>query len=246
MKIFASIFLCLYITNFNVYASELRSGFVYLSDIDPSILINLKYHSDNNFTGKRIKGCETGHAVLTHQAANALRNVQEDLITYGYSLVVYDAYRPKKSYDQFNNWLQKKDSKEIKDLYYPNLKKENIKTNGYIKEKYAHIRGSTVDVTIISLKGKLKNFSQKEKRSYKDQKDIIFQNDGTLDMGTSYDLFDPLSDFDNQNISEIARKNREILREAMQNRGFVPSSKFWWQFSLIREPYIDSQFDFDI
>lgn len=246
MKIFASIFLYLCIINSNVYANELRSGFVYLSDIDPSIVINLKYHSDNNLTGKRVRGCNTGRAVLTHKAANALRNVQEDLITYGYSLVVYDAYRPKKSYDEFNEWLEKEDTKEIKNLYYPNLEKENIKNKGYLKEKYANIRGSTVSVTIISLKGKLKNTSQKEKRSYKGQKDIIVENDGTLDMGTSYDILDPLSEFDNQHISEVARKNREFLRESMQNRGFFPSSKFWWQFSLIREPYIDSQFDFDV
>lgn len=246
MKLFASIFFCLHIITSNVYANELRSGFVYLSDVDPSIIVNLKYHSNNNFTGKRVRGCKTGRAVLTHNAASALRNVQEDLISYGYSLVVYDAYRPKKSYDEFNDWLQKKDSKEIKDLYYPNFKKENIENNGYIKEKYAHIRGSTVDVTIISLKGRLKNPGQKEKRSYKNEKDIIVENDGSFDMGTSYDIFDPLSEFDNQNISEIAKKNREFLREIMQNRGFVPSSKFWWQFTLIREPYIDSQFDFEV
>lgn len=245
MKFFPAIFLYLFITSSNIYADELKSGFVYLSDVDPSILINLKYHSNENFTGKRVIGCNTGRAVLTSKAASALRNVQEDLFAYGYSLVVYDAYRPKKSYDEFNDWLQNDDSEELKDLYYPNLQKENIKSKGYIQEKYAHIRGSTVDVTIISLKGKLRTHGQKEKRSYKDQKDIIFDDDGSLDMGTSYDLFDPLSEFDNQNVPEVAKENREFLREAMQNRGFVPSSKFWWQFTLIREPYIDSQFDFD-
>lgn len=246
MKFFPSIFLYSCIISADVYANELKSGFVYLSDVDPSISIDLKYHSDENFTGKRVRGCNTGRAVLTLKAANALRSVQEDLLTYGYSLVVYDAYRPKKSSDEFNDWLQNEEPKGTKDLYYPNIKKENIKSKGCIKEKYAHIRGSTVDVTIISSKGKLKSPGQKEKRAYQDQKDIIVVNDGSLDMGTSYDLFDPLSEFNNQNISEVARKNRELLREAMQNRGFVPSSKFWWQFTLVREPYMDSQFDFDV
>ncbi|MDP5110124.1 MAG: peptidase M15, partial [Rickettsiaceae bacterium] len=111
MKFSPSIFLYLCIISANVYANELKSGFVYLSDIDPSISISLKYHSDKNFTGKRVRGCNTGRAVLTLNAANALRSVQEDLLTYGYSLVVYDAYRPKKSYDEFNDWLQNESSK---------------------------------------------------------------------------------------------------------------------------------------
>jgi len=246
MKILPSIFLYLCIVNSNVYADELKSGFVYLSEIDPSIVINLKYHNNENFTGKKVKGCNTGRAVLTDKAADALINIQEDLLTYGYSLVVYDAYRPKKSYDEFNNWLQNEDTKEIQNLYCPNLKKESIKSKGYIKTKNAHVRGSTVDVTIIPLQTKLCISGPKEKRSYRDQKDIIFENDGSLDMGTSYDTLDPLSEFDNQNIPEVAQKNREFLRKMMQNHGFVLSSKFWWQFTLIREPYMDSQFDFDV
>lgn len=246
MRLFSSIFLYLYIIATSVCAEELKSGFVYLSDIDPSILINLKYHRNENFTGKPVRGCTRSRAVVTQEAADALRNVQEDLVMYGYSLVVYDAYHPKKSYDEFNKWLESEDSKEIKSSHYPNLKKVDIKRRGYIKAKYAHVRGSTVDVTIISLKDKLKSPGKKTKRSYKGQKDIVYVSDGSLDMGTSHDVFDPLSEFDNENIPEVARDNRQLLREAMQNHGFLPHNKFWWQFTLIREPYIDSKFDFDV
>lgn len=246
MRLFFSIFLHLCILATSVRADELRSGFVYLSDVDPSILINLKYHRSENFTGKPVRGCKRSRAVVTQEAAEALRNVQEDLVMYGYSLVVYDAYHPKKSYDEFNNWLQSKDSKEIKNSHYPNLKKADIKSRGYIKAKYAHVRGSTVDVTIISLKEKLKSPGKKKKRSYKGQKDIIYVYDGSLDMGTSHDVFDPLSEFDNENIPEIARDNRKMLKDAMQNHGFTANNKFWWQFTLIREPYVDSKFDFDV
>lgn len=246
MRLFFLIFLYLTIIVTNVCAEGLKSGFVYLSDVDPSILINLKYHHNENFMGKPVKGCTRSRAVVTQEAAEALRNVQEDLVMYGYSLVVYDAYRPKKSYDELNKWLKVQDSREVKNSYYPNLKKVDIKRKGYIKAKYAHIRGSTVDVTIISLKEKLKSPGKKKKRSYKGQKDIIFINDGSLDMGTSYDVFDPLSEFDNNNIPENARDNRQLLKRVMQNHGFIQNGKFWWQFTLIREPYIDSKFDFDV
>jgi D-alanyl-D-alanine dipeptidase len=246
MKIVSTIFLFLCLNITNVFASDLRSGFVYLSDVDPSILINLKYHHYENFIGKPVNGCSRSRAIVTYEAAEALRNVQEDLVMHGYSLVVYDAYHPEKSHNQFNDWLTKQDDEEIKNLYYPNLEKSAIKANNYIKEKYAHVRGSTVDVTLIALNDKLLSPCKKQKRSYKKEKDIIYMGDGSLDMGTSYDMFDPLSSFGNTHIPEIAKVNRQMLKETMKNYGFISSSKFWWQFTLVREPYIDSKFDFDV
>jgi zinc D-Ala-D-Ala dipeptidase len=246
MKIVSTIFLFLCLNAPNILASELRGGFVYLSDVDPSILINLKYHHYENFIGKPLTGCTGGRAVVSYEAAKALRNIQEDLVMHGYSLVVYDAYRPEKSYTQFKDWLTKQDDVEIKNLYYPNLLKSDIESNGYIKEKYAHVRGSTVDVTLISLKDQLLSPCMKQKRSYKRESNIIYMGDGSLDMGTSYDMFDPLSSHGNKHIPEDAQVNRNMLREVMQNYGFIPSSKFWWQFTLVREPYIDSKFDFDV
>ncbi len=224
---------------------ELKSGFVYLSDTDPSILINLKYHQNENFTGVPIVGCNKGRAVVTLDAAEALRNVQEDLVMHGYALVIYDAYHPLKAQEKFNSWLQEQNV-DTKDSYYPNLTKTAIKEAGYIDAKYAHVHGSTVDVSIISLKDKLTTPCKQQKRSYKDQKDLIYLNDGTAEMGTSYDTFDSLSAYSNTTIPQEAQAHRKLLREVMQNHGFAPNEKFWWQFTLIREPYIDSEFDFDI
>ena len=246
IKLVFSIFLYVVLITTSVSANELRSGFVYLSDVDPSILINLKYHQDENFTGKPVKGCAKSRVVVTQEASEALRDVQEDLVMHGYSLVIYDAYHPQKSYNQFNEWLVWQDSVEIKNTYYPNLKKSELANKGYIKAKYDHVRGSTIDVTIISLKDKLLSPCKKQKRSYKGQRDIIYMSDGSLDMGTSYDVFDPLSAFENPNIPEIARDNRRLLRKTMQNYGFIPNNKFWWQFTLVSEPYVDSKFDFDV
>ncbi|GAB4162232.1 MAG: M15 family metallopeptidase [Rickettsiaceae bacterium] len=224
---------------------ELKSGFVYLSDVDPSIIIDLKYHQDDNFTGKPIRGCNRGRAVISQEAAEALRNVQEDLVMYGYSLMIYDAYHPYKTYEQINSWLTENPN-EKNDLYYPNLSKHDLQRLGYIKAKHAHSRGSTVDVSIISLKNNLIVPGIKQKKTYKGQKVMVYLDDGSVDMGTSYDTFDPLSAYSNTAIPETARENRKLLKEAMQNHGFIQDERFWWQFTLAREPYIDSEFDFDI
>ncbi len=250
MKKLIVILVLLYSSVVTCYGSNgvafLPSGFVYLSRIDPSIKINLRYHLDENFVGESVQGCSCNKAIVTDEAADALRNVQEDLIMYGYSLVVYNAYYPKKTYKKLASWQQTDLMDDRKDDYYPNITKAGIIKAGYIKVKSAHSRGSTVDVTIISLKKKLRHDHKKAKRSYKGQKDIIYLDDGTVDMGTAYDFFDPLSAYSNQAVPAAARESRQMLREAMQNHGFIPNEKFWWQFTLVREPYRDSKFDFDV
>ena len=226
-------------------SSELINGFVYLNDEDPSILVNLKYHGEENFMGAPLLGCRGSRAVITSEAASALKNVQEDLISHGYSLVVYDAYRPLKTLPAFKSWLQVKDTL-LKEIYYPNFTKEEINEDGYLQEKRHHVRGSTVDVSIISIKDKLANSCTEQKRNYKGAKCIKYLNDNTVEMGTSYDTFDPLSAYSNSLVPDEAAFNRRLLKNKMQNHGFIQSEKFWWQFTLMREPYIDSVFDFDI
>ena len=247
MKKLIVILLLLFVNN-NSYAGnvELPEGFVYINDIDPSIKISLRYNQNENFIGEVVQGCDCRKAVVTIVTAEALHNVQEELAMYGYSLVIYDAYRPSKTYSKLDNWLQTEQVDYRKNEYYPNLNKAGIIKAGYIKEKTAHVRGSTVDVTIMSLNGKLHSPYKKSKRSYKDQQDIIYMDDGSVDMGTSYDFFDPLSAYANDAIPSTAKENRKMLRKIMQNYGFIPNEKFWWQFTLVREPYRDSEFDFDV
>src|ERR1700735_3295979 len=67
-------------------------GFVYLHDVDPSIRISLRYIGDENFVGTCVDGYKKPAVIMTKQAAQALKNVQEDIKKDGYSLVVYDAY----------------------------------------------------------------------------------------------------------------------------------------------------------
>lgn len=228
------------------HSNELKTGFIHLSQVDPSIIINLKYTQHDNITGSQVDGFIDGKAIVTIETANALREVQEDLTMHGYSLVIYNAYMPTKAYNKFDSWLRDKDSDNRKDYYYPNVTKTALESQGYIKAKLEHTRGSTVDVTIIAIGQQLQKPAKAQKRSYKGYHDIIYLNDGTADMATSYDTMDRLSSFSNKDIPQDSYANRKLLRDTMKNHGFIPNEKFWWQFTLIREPFVDSQFDFDV
>ncbi len=73
-------------------------AFINIKDIDPSIQLNLKYHQDDNIIGQSFASDDQEKAMITLAAAKALRDVQEELITHGYSLVLYDVYHPHKTY----------------------------------------------------------------------------------------------------------------------------------------------------
>ena len=99
-------FLIITISAFSVifFNDTLDDGFVYLKDIDNSIIVDLKYFSSENFTGQYVNGYHSNTAILTKEAALALSNVQDDLKKLGYSLVLYDAYRPQSAVDFFVQW----------------------------------------------------------------------------------------------------------------------------------------------
>ena len=49
--------------------SNLPLQFVYLHDIDPSILEDVRYHSDQNFLGHRVPGYNSTHIICTKASA---------------------------------------------------------------------------------------------------------------------------------------------------------------------------------
>lgn len=241
----------------NVLAQEtkgqLKEGFVFVDVIDPSIIVQLRYCSKDNFTGHKILKCNKKQkAILTQEAANALSEVQRDLALQGYGLVLYDAYRPKSSYLEMIKWSESKDYEEIgtdavkrKKTFYPHMLKSQILKSGFLREKLEHTRGSTVDVGLVALSKDIKQRVDYKTVTYSLLEYTIF-DDGTLDMGSHYDLLDAISSFDAVALLQEHKDNRYILRKAMQSQGFIPSNKFWWQYTLAREPYADTEFDFDI
>ena len=70
------------------------SGFVVLADYVPNVVQEIRYYSTYNFIGERIDGYEEPCALLTIEAARALKAVSNELFVQGYRLKVFDAYRP--------------------------------------------------------------------------------------------------------------------------------------------------------
>src|SRR4030095_10596232 len=85
-------------------AAEMREDFVYLRDLDPTILQDMRYAGRDNFTGKPVPGYDAPECVLLRPAVEALAAVQADLRAKGLALKVYDCYRPARAVAAFVEW----------------------------------------------------------------------------------------------------------------------------------------------
>jgi D-alanyl-D-alanine dipeptidase len=222
-------------------------GFSLLSNIDPTIIQSVRYATSQNFMGRKMYAYNCPHIVISTQAGEALSKVQKALNAQGYSLVVYDAYRPQRTVDSFLRWSFDDADRTMQEFYYPtwNISKVEFFEQGYIAKKSGHTRGSTVDLTIIEL-GKQVHEVVVSKRTLPNGDVISFLDDGTVDMGSSFDLFHVASHQDSPLIVNPEHiKNREILRKAMkENGGFNEYADEWWHFTLANEPFPSTYFDF--
>ena len=217
MRIFIIVLCAFYYIFLN---NNLEDGFVYLKDIDDSIIVDLKYYSSENFTGRFVDGYLANKAILTNEAGIALSNAQKDFNKLGYSLILYDAYRPQSAVDFFVRWSTNLNDTLFKNLYYPDIKKSNLFKLGYIAYKSGHSRGSTIDVSLVDIT------TNKE-----------------IDMGTIFDYFGIKSHTFYDNLTENQKANRLLLYEIMSNNGFQNYSKEWWHYTLKNEPF-QKYFDF--
>jgi D-alanyl-D-alanine dipeptidase len=209
--------------SFILNAQKLPKGFVYLKDLVPSIKIELRYYSNHNFIGKPINGYKSNRLIMTKEAALSLKKIQQELLKKELSLKIFDAYRPQQAINHFVAWAKVLNDTLMKNEYYPRVAKSNLFKSGYIASKSAHSRGSTVDLTITSAKTATE-----------------------LDMGSSYDFFGIESHPKYQNISNQQKKNRMLLRKVMLANGFKPYQNEWWHFTLKKEPFPNTYFEFSI
>lgn len=199
------------------------SGFVLLSDYVPHIVQEIRYFSTYNFIGERIDGYEEPCAILTREAARALKAVSNEMIVRGYRLKIFDAYRPACAVRYFVLWGIEDQDIRMKQYFYPELEKQELFVKGYIAKQSSHSRGSTVDLTLLDMA------TGKE-----------------LDMGSPFDLFSEVSHPDYKGITEEQYENRMILQKVMVRNGFVPIDCEWWHFTLEKEPYPDTYFEFPV
>ncbi len=199
------------------------SGFVLLSDYIPGVIQEIRYHSTYNFVGERIDGYEEPIALITIEAARALKSVASELNVQGYRLKVFDAYRPLCAVKHFVLWGIEDQDIRMKPYFYPDLQKQELFSGGYIAKRSSHTRGSTVDVTLLDMA------TGKE-----------------LDMGSPFDLFSEISHPDCRQVTDEQYDNRMFLQKVMTRNGFEPIDCEWWHFTLQDEPYPDTYFEFPV
>jgi len=218
------------------------SQFVTLTDVVPDAILEIRYFGTYNFVGARVDGYLQPTALLTHEAADSLRAVSDDVKAMGYRLKIFDAYRPQCAVDHFVRWAENIPDTLMRQYFYPDLDKSVLFGQEYICAKSGHTRGSTIDLTLFDM--------QLEKE---------------VDMGGTFDWFGPEShpDFcgnpetseytgDNskspvgRSITAEQFENRMILRSAMMRHGFKPFDTEWWHFTLNNEPFPDTYFNFPV
>ncbi|MBQ4487230.1 MAG: M15 family metallopeptidase [Oscillospiraceae bacterium] len=199
------------------------SGFVVLSDLVPSVIQEIRYHSSYNFIGDRIDGYEEPVALITREAARALKTVSNELMVQGYRIKVFDAYRPVSAVKHFMMWGIEDTDIRMKQYFYPGLEKQELFAKGYIAKQSSHSRGSTVDLTLLDMK------TGKE-----------------VDMGSPFDMFGEISHPDYKGITEEQYLNRMLLQGVMVRNGFETLDCEWWHFTLKDEPYPETYFEFPV
>ncbi|MBT8310204.1 MAG: peptidase M15 [Flavobacteriaceae bacterium] len=199
----------------------LPDGFVYVKDVIPDIEVELRYAGSNNFVGQPVDGYEANKCIITLEAANKLRSLQEELYDYNLCLKIYDAYRPQIAVDHFVRWAKNLDDTINKQKFYPEVNKQDLFLEGYIASQSRHSSGSTVDITLVD------GSTGKE-----------------LDMGSDWDYFGQRSWVDFADISDKQKANRQLLQAFMAKHGFRNYSKEWWHFTLLDEPFVGQYLEF--
>lgn len=225
-------------------SASMPASFVALADVAPEIVQEMRYHGEHNFVGRPVAGYDQASCWLTQPAARALAAVAADVAESGYQLKVYDCYRPQRAVDDFVVWAQDPDDDVTRAEFYPRLAKDVLFPQGYILEKSGHTRGSTVDLTLIP-KGAGVSPQWSVGDPLVDCTAPVRQRfpDTSVDMGTGFDCFDPLSATANTKVTARQRANRDVLLDAMTAAGFTNLAEEWWHYTLADEPFPDTYFD---
>jgi len=189
----------------------LPPGFVYLSDIDSTIVQDIRYATPFNFTGAPAPGYNASECILLREAALALKEVQDELRGRSLGLKVYDCYRPRRAVRAFVDWVKRPNSKGL-DRYYPRISRADLLKLGYIVGVSGHSYGTAVDLTLIPLPRVptppiTSNTAYGPCIAPKAER----EPDESLDMGTSFDCFD----LNSRNPALIGSSESRINTEAM-------------------------------
>lgn len=213
-------------------ADSLPAGFVRLADVDASIRQDMRYAGSDNFVGRRLAGYEAAACILTEKAAHALARVQAAVAADGFSLVVFDCYRPERAVADMVRWSKAGGPADPR--WFPAMRRENLIPGGYVGARSAHSRGSTVDLALVEA-----GSGGADPRCGASPTEMI-------EFGTGFDCFDRKSRTLFSPLPPGAAENRARLVAAMKAEGFVNYSREWWHFTLSGEPFPGRRFDFPV
>lgn len=194
--------------------SSLPDDFSDVNNIIPDAIYQMRYATDDNFVGAVVDGYRDKRCLLKTDAAKALEKVSRAANAQGLKLVLFDCYRPQQAVDHFVRWVNDEKDTKTKSDYYPNLDK-SVLLGDYIAEKSGHSRGFTLDLSLAQ---------QGENGQWQ-----------LLDMGGRFDLFDPVSNTDNPNISAGQKANRQTLKTLMAVGNFANYPMEWWHYTHVQD-----------
>lgn len=153
LKFFITFFLGSLLMN-NLYSENNPHDLVEIKKLCPSIVLDIRYATANNFTGKVVYS--SPRCFMRRTTAEKLIKVQEELAKFGLGLKIFDAYRPRRV--QYKFWELVPDER-----YVANPAKGS-----------KHNRGTAVDCTLVMSDGaelamptEFDDFTEKAHRDYK-------------------------------------------------------------------------------
>lgn len=210
--------------------SALPAGFVHLRAVDPSIRQDMRYATPFNFTGKRVPGYEAGECLLLRPVAEALARAQRRLWAQGFSLKVYDCYRPVRAVRSFIAWSQGPEPDTMGPIFSPHVPKEEQFARGYLAKRSRHSLGIAVDVGLVRASDPV--FPTPSTAGRCDGPFAARARESSLDFGTAYDCSSPLSATASSRVSAEAQANRARLKQALAAEGLRNYRLEWWHFDF--------------
>ena len=214
-------------------AQTLPGGFVFLRDIDPSILQDIRYAGSNNFVGRPLGGYEAAECVVKRGVGLALKAIQRELAPQGLSLKMLDCYRPARASRDMWLWAQNGRETPAERRYNPAFSKKDLFRLGYIAGHSGHSTGAAVDLTLVDLAADNSGAFDPNKTYADCTAPAAFRApEASIDMGTGYDCTDLKGHTAASSITPAQRRWRHELVAAMATEGFANYFREWWHFSL--------------
>ena len=214
-------------------AQALPGGFVFLRDVDPTIIQDIRYAGSNNFVGRRLSGYEAAECVVKRSVGLALKTIQQELSQQKLSLKMLDCYRPARASHDMVVWAQNGRETPAERRFNPAFSKGDLFRLGYIAAHSQHSTGAALDLTLVDLTAD-NSAAFDPAKTYADctAPESVRAPEASVDMGTGYDCSDVRSHTAARSITPAQRRWRNLLVAAMAKQGFVNYSKEWWHFSM--------------